>query len=167
MNWEALGAIADAIGAVAIVVSLIYVAIQIRQNTRQIALTVEAERLAAFERSVESGNRIRELLIVNPDLTQLFMAGSKDFRQLEPTAKLRFSMLVRNVFSAIQGAHMRQTSVGHDPLGFEGQEKLVDSMLRIRGVRECLESTDADWHPEFRQFVAERLAVLDAGSATA
>ena len=63
MNWEAVGAIAETIGVIAILVSLVYVAIQIRQNTRQNALNVEATQLAAFERNIESGNRIRELLI--------------------------------------------------------------------------------------------------------
>ena len=34
MNWEAAAAIAEVTGAVAVVVSLIYLAVQIRQNTR-------------------------------------------------------------------------------------------------------------------------------------
>ena len=34
MNWEALGAIGDLVGAVAVVATLVYLAIQVRQNTR-------------------------------------------------------------------------------------------------------------------------------------
>lgn len=34
MNWEAISAISEIVGAIAVVVSLIYVAAQIRQNTR-------------------------------------------------------------------------------------------------------------------------------------
>ena len=33
MNWEAVGAFAEAIGAIAVVATLIYLAAQIRQNT--------------------------------------------------------------------------------------------------------------------------------------
>lgn len=33
MNWEAIGAIGDIVGAVAVVISLVYVAVQVRQNT--------------------------------------------------------------------------------------------------------------------------------------
>lgn len=36
MTWEDLGAIGDLVGGVAVVVSLVYVAFQIRQNSRQI-----------------------------------------------------------------------------------------------------------------------------------
>jgi hypothetical protein len=34
MNWEALGAIGEIVGTVAVVVTLGYLAVQIRQNTR-------------------------------------------------------------------------------------------------------------------------------------
>ena len=34
MNWDAIGAIAEALGAIAVVATLIYLAIQIRQNTQ-------------------------------------------------------------------------------------------------------------------------------------
>ena len=34
MNWEAISAISDIVGAIAVVISLIYVAAQIRQNTK-------------------------------------------------------------------------------------------------------------------------------------
>lgn len=36
MNWTAIAAVAEALAAVAVVVSLVYVAIQIRQNTRAV-----------------------------------------------------------------------------------------------------------------------------------
>jgi hypothetical protein len=34
MNWEAISAVAEIVGVIAVVVSLGYVAIQIRQNTK-------------------------------------------------------------------------------------------------------------------------------------
>lgn len=35
MNWEAIGAVGEALGSIAVLVTLIYLAIQIRQNTAQ------------------------------------------------------------------------------------------------------------------------------------
>ena len=44
MNWEALGAIAEFVGAIAVVVTLIYLAVQIRQNHRLIeSQTIHAQ----------------------------------------------------------------------------------------------------------------------------
>lgn len=42
MDWEAIGAIAEIIGAVAIVVTLIYLAIQVRQNSEILSANVRA-----------------------------------------------------------------------------------------------------------------------------
>ena len=42
MNWEAVGAIAEAISVIAIIVSLVYVAVQIRQSTLQLSRGVES-----------------------------------------------------------------------------------------------------------------------------
>ena len=71
MTIQDLGALGDMIGGVAVVASLIYLAIQIRQNTHQISQNVEVTRFAAFERNIESASRMRELLMLNPDLIDL------------------------------------------------------------------------------------------------
>lgn len=160
MNWEAVGAIAEALGAIAVFVSLIYVAVQIRQNTKQASRNVEANQLAAFERNVESGNRIRELMILHPDLAQLLLSGFKSYAALERSDKFRFGLLLRNIFSGIQGGYIRQLSVDHDPRKFEGPERVLDEILLNRGAREWLDENEPDWRPEFREFVDARLAVI-------
>ena len=135
MNWEALGAISEAAGALAVFISFLYVAVQIRQNTKQLTRNVEANQLAAFERNVESGNHIRELLILNPDLAQLLLSGFKSFKALSGSEKFRFGMLLRNIFAGIQGGYIRQLSLVHDPLEFSGTARLLDEILINRGTR--------------------------------
>ncbi len=39
MNWDAVGAIAESAGALGVIVSLIYLALQVRQNTKQVRLS--------------------------------------------------------------------------------------------------------------------------------
>jgi hypothetical protein len=43
MNWSAIGAVGEAFGAIAVLVSLIYLATQIRQNTRMMKSTVRQQ----------------------------------------------------------------------------------------------------------------------------
>ena len=71
MTIQEWGAIGELIGAVAVVASLVYLAVQIRQNTRQLSLSMQATELAAFERNVAAGNHVREMFIVNPEITEL------------------------------------------------------------------------------------------------
>ena len=160
MNWEALGAIAESVGAIAVFVSLIYVAVQIRQNTKQFSRSVEANQLAAFERNVESGNRIRELLILHPDLAQLLLSGFKDYKELKGSEKFRFGMLLRNIFSGLQGGYIRQLSMEHDPLEFEGTARMLDEILLNQGARDWLDDNEPDWRPAFRDLVDARLSAI-------
>ncbi len=48
MNWEAVQAIAELVAAVGVILSLIYLAIQIRQNTQSIRTAAHQELLTAF-----------------------------------------------------------------------------------------------------------------------
>jgi len=160
MNWDAVAAIAEAIGTTAVLVSLIYVALQIRQSTQQFARSVEANQLAAFERNIESGNRIRELMILHPDLARLLLKGFKSYKTLEREEKFRFGMLLRNILSSIQGGYIRQLSVEHDPMKFEGSARVLDEMLVNPGVQEWLAENEPDWRPLFREFVDKRLAAI-------
>jgi len=160
MSIQDWGAIGEIIGAIAVVASLVYLAAQIRQNTQQIVHSVESNRLAAFERNIAAGNRIRELIILNPELADLFMRGLKSYAELKPTDDLRFAMLMRNMFSEMQGAFIRQMSVNYDATAYAGNTQILDSLLKNTGVREWLEFGDADWRPEFAEFVRERLAAF-------
>lgn len=54
MNWEAIGAIAEVIGAVAVVASVIYLAFQVRENTRLSAEQTVATAIDAFIDWMES-----------------------------------------------------------------------------------------------------------------
>ena len=160
MNWDAVAAVAEAIGTIAVLVSLIYLAVQIRQSTQQFARGVEANQLAAFERNIESANRIRELLILHPDLAQLLLKGSKSYKTLGGDEKFRFGLLLRNIFSGLQGGYIRQLSVEHDPMKFEGSARVLDEMLANPGVQEWLLENEPDWRPQFREFVDKRLAAI-------
>ena len=131
MSIQDWGAIAEIVAALAVVISLIYLAIQIRQNTRQISLSLEASKLAAFEQNVDSGNRARELLITNPAVTELLIKGLADYRSLPPANRFRCNMLFRNLLSAIQGGYVRQLTLGGDPEDFSGTEKMLDDLWRL------------------------------------
>lgn len=160
MNWEAVGAISEAIGVIAIFVSLVYVALQIRQNTEQFSRSIEAAQLEAFERNIQSGNRFRELLILHPELADLLLRGYASFSGLDKAERMRFGLLLRNMFSEMQGAYVRQLAVNHDPLHVGGMMRLVDEVLTQPGVREWLERNSPDWRPAFREFIDERLVAV-------
>ncbi len=161
MTIQDWGAVGDMIGGVAVVASLIYLAIQIRQNTQQIARSVEASKLAAFERNVESANRMRELFIVHPEVAEIFLKGLGSDDALKGMDRFRFSMVMRNTLTAFQAAYLRHLSIGGKPEEFDTTARIIDSIIENPGARDWLSRNETDWRPEFRTFIEERLRAID------
>lgn len=161
MSIQDWAAIAEIISAVAVVASLVYLAVQIRQNTHGLSMTLKSTELAAFERNVEAGNRIREIFILNPDVLELYERGLKSYADLGSSDKTKFSMVLSNIFSAFQGAYIRQLTYSNDPTNFVGTERLLDSYIRFRGVREWLSDAERDWRPQFATLVQQRLKMFE------
>ena len=62
MNWDAVGAIGEILGAGAVVISLFYLASQIRTQNKEAQLAAAHEILAAFR---ESSNKMSETEIAD------------------------------------------------------------------------------------------------------
>ena len=68
MNWEAIGAIGELVGALAVVLTLIYLAAQVRQSN-------VAMRVAAKQEITRQFSDYTDLLLQNPDLLELNTKG--------------------------------------------------------------------------------------------
>ncbi len=71
MNWEAIGVIAELVGALAVVITLLYVAVQIR-------LAREDSQVQGTYSSIDLYNKSRSHIIDNPDLTELLAKANRD-----------------------------------------------------------------------------------------
>jgi len=86
MNWDAVGAISEIVGVVAIIASLIYVAIQIRQNTDIARATIVHETSVSF-------SRFHELLSADAELAGVYIRGVKG-EELTEIETRRFISLI-------------------------------------------------------------------------
>ncbi|MEJ2503508.1 MAG: hypothetical protein P8177_09405 [Gemmatimonadota bacterium] len=97
MNWEAIGAVAEAGGAVAVVLSLLYLSVQIRQNTRavrgstahavterqQVELHWSHEIASIFAKAIETPDQLNsaEAWSLSEWLTAAIVMRQNEFRQ--------------------------------------------------------------------------------------
>lgn len=65
MNWEAIGAIANIVGATAVLATLIYLALQIRQNSRSINQQNDMARAQTTQLRADSVADLVGLALVN------------------------------------------------------------------------------------------------------
>ena len=101
MNWDALGASAELLGAIAVIISVVYLAFQIRQNTKQIEENTRATQAAAFDSSITHGFSARQAIAENGDLARIFVEGSQDPTALSEIDKVRYRLVVQNILWSV------------------------------------------------------------------
>ena len=100
MNWEAVGAIGEMVGAIAVIVTLGYLAVQIRQNTR----TVRASTHHGISREL---NELNIAFGSDPAVSSLLLRGSEDYSQLDHDERFQYTLLMRAAFGTYNDAFLQ------------------------------------------------------------
>jgi hypothetical protein len=156
INWEAIGAIGEVVGAIAVVVTLLYLSVQLRQNTRAVEHSIQRGVHADASAWVYK-------LVENAELTELYRAGMNG-DDLSSNDRLRFSLLMGQL-------------VGHWNHAYSaGAFDIVDN-ANIPGVlakpggaeywKRAASAKFTSLNPEFVRHVNQILANLEAGSSDA
>lgn len=146
MNWDAVSAVAESLGAAGVVVSLAYLAHQIRRNTR-------ALQGAAHETTTSRQHQFLLLLAQNPDLARLYEAGRSDFSRLSPDEQARLSALLTVVFSGIETTYWQHRRGNIDAPLWARYLLILQGFLSMPGVRAWLDDRAPPYTPEFRVLV--------------
>jgi hypothetical protein len=89
MNWDALGAIAELGGAVSILGTLIYLAKQIKDNSKLLSTTIHDSAMQGY-------NNINQWSIGNPEIAALtHRVFVEDESEITPLDKFRVDMILR------------------------------------------------------------------------
>jgi hypothetical protein len=104
MNWDAIGAIGEVVGAAGVIASLLYLAIQVRASTR--ASAVDAKLRAA-----EMRTGFIDSLINTPELNDLWLRGLADVDSLSESEYYLFSNMSLKAFWLFSAGHF-QYSIG-------------------------------------------------------
>ena len=75
MNWEAIGAIGESIGAAAVVISLVYLAVQIRQSSAQTRLNTKAMHARAYQDLLDLYATVHLNVSTNTELRRVLLKG--------------------------------------------------------------------------------------------
>lgn len=86
MSLDELGNVAELISSIAVLISLVYLAIQIRGNT-------EAARMSTYQSIVADFSALNRVMASTPDLSMLYVNAMENFGTLTPDEKARVSQL--------------------------------------------------------------------------
>jgi hypothetical protein len=150
MNLEVMAQVADLVSAIAIFVSLVYLAIQMRQNTS----SLRAENYAhALGRVADMQAR----LSANPEFVRMFNVGLVDPLALRRTERVQFTWSLYEMFGSFEFMYL-QSREGAMPE--DVWKRWADTMswwLRWPGVLQWWRSQPTPFCASFAAFVESRI----------
>ena len=105
--------LAEILGTAAIVVSLVYVAVQIRQNTR-------ATRLSTAQNISHELRDVTALVAMDAEMSEIHLRAIVNIESLTPTEKHRFYILTTALYRVFENAYFQNREGALDPYTWQG-----------------------------------------------
>ena len=146
MNLEAGAALGEIIGAAAVVISVIYLAIQIRKQT-------EEARLAATRDLAFHSQENFQQLVQDAELLKIYRQGIADYDSLPEDERLRLSLFFANMFRVAELQYLHATRDKSDPVHFKSMGMGLLEGLTFPGVRRWWELSHEMFDDGFQSHV--------------
>jgi len=146
MSWEAIGAIAESLGTLAVLISLIYLAIQIRNQNKESQLSATRDLSRGFTDFTGE-------MAGNSDLAAILVKGNHGLESLDEVESLQFFSHNARVCRILEGLY-RQNSAGrlHDD-SWSGVKNILIDYSAYKGFRDWWHLRRHWYSKEFQDYI--------------
>lgn len=156
MNWDALGAIGEVLGAAAVVATLLYVSREIRQNSRSLEMSALRDTTAQW-------NHWSAMLAGSSDLAEIVAKGNREFGSLSDSESLRYGAYAQSFFDNVESYRTLATELKIDK-DLQVLESIVARRIRLRGFACWWADNTADYDDDFVRWVEDVQRKSGAGT---
>ena len=158
MNWDAIGAVAELLGAIGVIASLVYLAGQIRDSREQMSQNTRAVRAGAYQ---QLGGQLHATMVQAlsvPSLEGVVFRGMADPETLSEEEGARFGWWLIGVFMVYENAHYQYRMGLLDEDRWRIHRSNLQTLLGTQGIRHWWATrSDLMESPEFAVLVSEML----------
>ena len=159
MNWQAIGAIGEVVGGLAVIFSLVYLAFQVRQSTRQMFESSRDAHLNAIGVTLQGFSRWRALLS-NSENAELWIRGCQSYSSLSEAEQLQFRCLIEELFFTYQALHQRMQESVYDNEPWNRQRESLAAILVTPGGTEWWNARGGLCDPVFAAELEEAASTI-------
>lgn len=145
MDLSTLANLGEFIGGMFVVVSLVYLAHQVRQNTR----SLQAENYA---RLLDRMSTLQSRLAVEPELNRLVVLGCQDVGRLTDSERIRFAWALYELFGAAEFMYHQSRTGSLPDVVWARWEASIGWWLSHPGVRAWWRAKPAPLTKDFTEF---------------
>ena len=150
MTLDDLGNLGEVIGGAAVVVSLVYVALQVRQNTKQIHQSIAASKVASYQSCVTAMTGFAASITHELGVSRIYRRGLLDYESLGGDERQQFSMQLVILLYHYQSFYYQHRSGFVDSDLWEGHFRELVRLFGLPGVQA--------WWPRWRHAYSEKFA---------
>ncbi|MEZ5572260.1 MAG: hypothetical protein R3E64_09565 [Halioglobus sp.] len=154
MNWEATGAIGEIIGAAAVVISLIYLASQIRISNR-------ASRQAAEQNLLDNQRQWLGRIADSDSLSTIWMRGAKDDPDLTEGEWIRYGTLCHEVTLGWERSFLLEQDGGVSSAVVERDKRMRRIVIGSPGYRKWFMARKSALTAEFAEQIESELTAAE------
>lgn len=145
MNWDAAGAIAEVIGTAAVVVSLLYLALQIRSQYRESRIASVHDLNESFRDAITS--------FQDSDLADVFVRAKADFESLPESERLQFISMIQGIMRVWEDAYHQHQQKRLDDKVWNAMVVQFSGNMSLAGVMSVWSIRKMAYSEDFRAFV--------------
>ena len=150
MNWDAIGAIGEIVGAIAVVATLLYLSAQIRQANR-------ATRSESIQEATTAFNEINGWVVNDEQLARIFLVGSRDIDELSEEENVRFAFFLLSTFHVFETIFLQNRFGTIDPSIWESEMGSLKYLIAKPGVTAWWNANPLSFSSDFRKFVSHEI----------
>jgi hypothetical protein len=146
MSLGELASMASIVSAATFIVSVIYVSVQIRHNTR-------AVRASAFQQVIESFAGISLDIAKDKSLVELNVRASQDFAALSEVERAQYSLMLLSFLRRAENVFFQTEIQLLHTDHWSGIRDSIKAVVTPPGALDCWSTIKSRMNPEFRAFI--------------
>lgn len=154
MSFELISLTVQFLSALAVILTLIYVAGQLRQNTEMMKTNAAHER-------VQRDFDISSILIENKDFSKIWLQSRKDFDSLDEADKNRMIFFERRAIIHWQSMYQLHTKGLLPDSNWNELKWLIQNLGMHQGLRQTWNIFKNSFESGFQNFIEEQFAKSD------
>jgi hypothetical protein len=143
---DTLGNLGDFLGGIGVLVTLIYLAIQIRQNTK-------SNRAASYQEATAALSDWSSNLARDSSSMRIFLLGNDDSEEIDEFEKAQYRLLIMSLFRHFENLHYQYLQGTMDDDTWAGWKRRIIGTLSGEGTTNFWRTQKGVFSPKFQEFI--------------
>jgi hypothetical protein len=150
VNWEAIGAVGEVVGALAVVITLLFLSQQLRQNTRTVRKAYRSQMAETVSNSIS--------VMQNPEFARVMVIALNDSDSMTPEDRVVFGSFILSILRIWEDAYFQWVDGDYESGAWRANRVYMLDTLSIPGVYSFFETRKAWLDSRFVAYVEAELA---------